>query len=280
MVQITCPRHGCEWNTGEVDAAIAAILLQDHLQHIHPLAAKPRPPTLPQPKLAAQVSTERFEEFLKEWGQFRLASGLSDGQLTSYLLNSCEAGLKTDIQSSVANVTEQSEAEVLAHMREHAVITRDQSSLLAELLNMRQDQEETVRKFLSRTQAIARNCGLHTPCPTVGCASQNAPFVQFTDIVVKAVVLNGLYDVETRRDVLGTSGLSGKTLAETITLIQDKETAARSVSQPGTQTAGMTSYGKLRKTPPADKKTGLDGEVRDVRLDIQKPAVAKVQIER
>ena len=70
--------------------------------------------------------------------------------------------------------------------------------------------------FADRTQAVARNCGLHTPCPTAGCASQAALFVTFTDIIVKAVILNGLYNMEIRRDVLGTSGLDDKPLADTI----------------------------------------------------------------
>ena len=244
MPIIACPRDGCGWQTEDVDTAIAAIFIQDHLQHTHPPAARPRPPTLPQPKLAAQVSTERFAEFQREWIQFKNASGLLDAQLTSYLLNSCEASLKTDIQSAVVNVTEQTEAEVLAHMKQHAVITRDKSSLLTELLSMRQDEDETVRKFLSRVQGTARNCGLHMPCPIAGCARQNTLFVNFTDIIVKAVVLNGLAEVETRRDVLGTSGLDGKSLADTITLIQDKETAARSMALPGAQSASSGSRPK------------------------------------
>ena len=262
MVQVDCYVGGCAFRTPEASEAVSAAILAHHLSTEHPPAQRPRPPTLPQPKLAAQVSRERYEEFLKEWGQFKTASGLAAGQLTSYLLNSCEPSLKTDIQSAVANVTAQTEAEVLEHIKEHAVITRDQSSLLTELLSVRQDQEETVRKFLSRAQAIARNCGLHTPCPTPGCASQAPPYIEFTDIVVKAVVLNGLNDVETRRDVLGTSGLSGKSLAETITLVQDKETAARSVSQRGTQAGAVTSYGRQKTSPVKtdDKRLAQQGK--------------------
>ena len=76
--------------------------------------------------------------------------------------------------------------------------------------------------------------------------------VNYTDEVVKAVVLNGLYDMETRRDVLGTSGIPDKTLAQTITMIQDKETAARSVSQQGTVAGATTSYRQsVRGTPDA-----------------------------
>ena len=87
------------------------------------------------------------------------------------------------------------------------------------------------------------------PCPTAGCGSQNAPFVQFTDIIVKAVVLTGLYDVEKQQDVLGTTGLPDKSLADTITLIQDKEVAARSVSHPGTWAGALTTYGRLKGLP-------------------------------
>ena len=108
------------------------------------LTRRARPPTLPQPKLASQVSSERFDEFLREWAQFKASLGLEQGQLTSYLLNSCENSLKTDIQSAVVNVTERTEAEILGYMRQHAVLSRAKSSLLTELLSMRQDQDETV----------------------------------------------------------------------------------------------------------------------------------------
>ena len=241
---------------------MAAIFMQDHLNVEHPQAAKPRAPTLPQPKLAGQVAEEKYAEFLKEWTQFKTSAGLAPAQIPLYLLSSCESSLKADIQAAVANITELSEEQVLVHMKQHAVITREKSSLLIELMGMKQDQDEPARKFLSRVQAIARNCGLSKPCHVDGCAAQNANnHVNYTDEMVKAVILNGLYDMETRRDVLGTSGISDKTLAQTVTLIQDKETAARSVTHQGTVAGAATSYRQsARGTPGADKRLAMLGK--------------------
>ena len=74
---------------------------------------------------------------------------------------------------------------------------------------------------------------------------------------MKAVVLTSLYDVEKQQDVLGTTGLPDKSLADTITLIQDKEVAARSVSHPGTWAGAPTTYGRhkgLPRTQLTDKR--------------------------
>ena len=66
-----------------------------------------------------------------------------------YLIQCCEVSLKTVIQASTTNATGKLEDEVLELFRKHAVITKAKSALITDLLNIRQTEEESVRKFKS-----------------------------------------------------------------------------------------------------------------------------------
>ena len=112
-VEVTCPRDGCEW-TAEAEAAIGAVLLTDHLETMHPRVQLAKPPPLPLPRLNGQISTESFEEFVREWENWRASSNVENAKASGYLINCCEASLKAEIQASVANVTGKTVAEVLA----------------------------------------------------------------------------------------------------------------------------------------------------------------------
>ncbi len=260
MTTVTCPSPGCGEVITEDDGAVRAVLLQHHLQVAHPLPSRPRPPQLPTPKIEGQVTVERFEEFSREWTQFKHSTGLEQDKVVTFLVNCCASDLRTDIQSAVPGLTAKPEAEVLATIRLHAVLSRAKCSLMTDLLSARQDEAEPVRKFYARINQSARSCDLAVQCPEIGCARHAKPYVDYTDQIVKHVILNGLYDVEIRRDVLSTAGLDDKSLTDTIALIEDKETAARSVAGSGTQAAGQSSYRQQKKIAPGDKRLTATGK--------------------
>ena len=264
MVVIDCYIEDCDFKTPDLGETIAGTILSHHLSVRHPPPQAAKPPPLPLPRLAGQVSNEQFQEFEREWQNWHSSSNVEPAKTTAYLINCCEAGLKSDIQSAVVNITQKSETEVLAIMKQHAVLTRAKSSMITELLGSRQSEGESVRKFVARVTAIARNADLVVPCPNTDCVNHARPYVSFTDIVVKHVVINGLHDVDIRREVLGVTDLDDKTLAETIGLIEAKETAMRSMSgrASGGEGAGaaMSSYKRLKKIQTSDKRLQLTGK--------------------
>ena len=82
-----------------------------------------------------------------------------------------------------------------------------------------------------------------------------APFVSYAEEIVKQVVLVGLVDQEIKKDVLGTTGINDKSLAETLGLIEDKEAAARSTT--GASASGhITSYKRIAADDRRLKGTG------------------------
>lgn len=132
--------------------------------------------------------------------------------MPAYLVNCWEPELKRDIQSAVADITNKNKGKILGYMRQHTVLSHAKYSLITEVLSTRQDQDEPIRKFYAKVQAMARNCKLAVPYPNNCSANHGRPYVSCTDLIVKHVVLNSIYDIEIRKDVLSVSGLDDKSL--------------------------------------------------------------------
>jgi hypothetical protein len=100
---------------------------------------------------------------------------------------------------------------------------------MTELLNLRQDHNEPVRRFCAKAAAQARNCDLTMICAMAACGAK----VDITEFVLKHVVINGLADADVRKDVFRTPDLDKKSLADTVAIIEAGETAGRAIVTPG-----------------------------------------------
>ena len=138
---LTCPVPGCGVEItadGDSSGAVKAALLNIHFETVHKAAQKSRPPPLPLPKLAARVSAEQFEDFQKEWEGWCKASSVDDGNKMAYLLRRlAQTGHSGGQLKSVGEIGCRCPRE-LAIIRQHAVLKRAKSLLLAELLGLRQ----------------------------------------------------------------------------------------------------------------------------------------------
>ena len=254
----TCLKENCDWEK-ELEPDVGPIWLRDHLDTMHPVAQRAKPPPLSLPKLNSQISAELFQEFKLEWENWKSSSNVGDDKATGYLLQCCESSLRTEIQASVVNATAKREDELLGLLEKHAVINKAKSALIADLLNIKQAEDETVRKFKSRIDAVARNCGFEVKC-THACCNDKAK-VPFADLVTKHVLINGLYDDEIRLQVLGVVDLDDKSLQDTVAIIEGKETALRSMSGRSTNSgsAAISSYGRQKKIAASDTRLQLTG---------------------
>ena len=268
-VTASCPTEGCTsgvdgapWSwTG--DAALAAVQLSIHHQDVHRAAAqavpagdrRPRPPPLQPPKLEPQCSESRFAEFKLEWEFYRRSVEMPPGSESSYLLGCLPEEVRKDVQAASSSARTMSEEELLAAVKQYAVLQRAVSSMKMDLYRMSQEEGEPVRKFYARVQHLARQCQLTIPCPEVGCRRHTAPFIPYTDEIVKQVVLCGIADQDIKREVLGTTGINMKSLAETLGLIEDRETAARSTVNTGAA-AHTTTYKKIAASDKRLQSTG------------------------
>ena len=85
-----------------------------------------------------------------------------------------------------------------------------------------------------------------TKC-TANCCEANPPSVDFSSVIIKYVLVNGLADAEIRREALGWKNLDTSTLADTIAFIESKEMARDAYK--GELSQVKTRYTKQQKDP-------------------------------
>ena len=88
----------------------------------------------------------------------------------------------------------------------------------AELVQMKQDRGETFRTFAARVRGKAETCSYTTKC---SCNST----VNFTDIIMRDVLIAGISDLDIRRDILGTDAILQRPVNDVISLVESKEMA-------------------------------------------------------
>jgi hypothetical protein len=165
MPEILCHLPACTFATPDVDSAVAAVMLGHHLSSAHPAPAQRKAPTIPQPKVAANIYEDQWDSFTREWAVYKETVSMPAGKIPVYLLSCCSQDLKSSVERADPAVTTKSEANVLAVIKRHAVVSVAVSVLRTELLVMKQDHGENVLAFASRALGKARNCKLTVRCP-------------------------------------------------------------------------------------------------------------------
>ena len=79
----------------------------------------------------------------------------------------------------------------------------------AELLQMKQSDEEPVRTFAARVRGKAEICNFMT---SVSCKCGETCSVDYTEEVIRDVLLSGLADIEICREALSISEMENKTI--------------------------------------------------------------------
>ena len=63
-----------------------------------------------------------------------------------------------------------------------------------ELFQMHQDSGESIRNFLLRIRGKAVTCKFKVQCPHTHTAPAGQVYVDYTDEMIRHVILNGIYD--------------------------------------------------------------------------------------
>ena len=146
-IKLECQVPDCTGGTGgvrwacEEEATVAVALLQSHgyTHQTAPAAAaaadprKPRPPTLNPPKLEAQCSESRFEEWKLEWASYKRTVDMPTGAEASYILDCLTDEVRRDVRATSDNVREMPEGDLIAAIKRHAVLQRAISARKMEL---------------------------------------------------------------------------------------------------------------------------------------------------
>jgi len=262
MPAIACPIPECAFVTEDVDVAVAAALLTIHNNTHTNLAAgaapgdgRQRAPKIDRPIITKGSTEEGWNAFLARWRMFKRGTRLTPGETVQHLFQCCEEELGNNILRSHPDATRGNEDDLLAAMKRLAVAPVAISVRRSDLLTIKQDHGENVRSFYARINGKAATCAYKIDCPSTTCTQQ----VNFTDIIAKDVLISGLLDDEIRKDVLGWSELDAKTVKDTITFVESKETARDALSKQPTA-AGISSQ-KSTKTRCKNCKVEIDKQI-------------------
>nr|KAG5712492.1 hypothetical protein BaRGS_011466 [Batillaria attramentaria] len=91
---------------------------------------------------------------------------------------------------------------------------------------MRQDRDEPVRAFAARLRGQAGVCNFRVKCPSLACHAE----VDYSNIMIRDVLIRGLEDEEIRLDILGESR-QDMSLEDALQYVEAKESGKRSASR-------------------------------------------------
>ena len=262
MVIIKCSVPACTFTTEDVSEALAIALLMNHgFVHQHPApvmaappqVSAPQGPKLDRPTVDVGVSIEEWNVFIRRWAVFRTGSGIAAAQAPFQLFQCAGPALGDSLLKADPNAASRPLPDLIAAMRSLAVIPVATCVLRTELLQLHQERDEAFRTFAARVRGKAETCAYKAVCE---CGKD----VDYTDHIIRDVLINGIYDTDIRRETLGTPDILTKPVNDVIALVENKEMARNALLS--STLSAMSSFQRLKKVPhmgsapvpaPADK---------------------------
>ena len=163
MAPIECPAPNCTQTFQEdLDPNVLLRLLDLHAQTAHPaptVAPQAMPSTrtekVRRPNIATSGTSEDWSYFLARWAEYKSATRLQANEVLFQLMECCEEPLRKDITRSYGSLTGRSEEEALKCIQSLAVKPENVLVSRVQLLNLRQDRDETVRAYCARLRGQA-----------------------------------------------------------------------------------------------------------------------------
>ena len=232
----------------EMSETVACALLTAHTPvHTAPslLGSATSGPKLERPKVDVGLNEEEWNVFERRWDAFVAGSRLNPADCSSQLFQCAGEALGDMLLKSDPKIISKPTAEVKASMKSMAVIAVATGVIRTELVAMSQNRDETFRAFAARVRGKAETCGYTIACT---CGSK----VDFTEVIIRDVLIAGISDMDIRREVLGTKDILSTSINDVITLVESKE-MARNALPPSN--AGISGYRRQNKSLPDKNKT-------------------------
>ena len=246
--EIPCQFPGCDHKVTHASEAVALVMFKTHAMSHEPMTASTgrnsKLPPIPRPELGLDVSEEDYCSFVVKWNNFKRISGIGQDSHADQLFQCCDKDLMKLVIRSQPDIVSKGEVELLKEMKDLAVVKVATSARRAQLLASKQAPGETIREFYANVRAAAAICKFEVRCKQTCCASDDKEdMVDYTDMVIKDVLIAGIYDADIRKDILSTADLDKKDDKEVVRLVEAKEIAykAWSSANSGTNNA-FSSY--------------------------------------
>ena len=247
MVVVTCPVSGCSFRTDDLDASVITVVLQLHLTEHSSSVSTPKGPKLDRPCVDAGINQEGWNAFIRRWEAYRVGSGIPNDVASIQLLQCASAELADALYKDDSAISSKPLAQVLISMRALAVIPVGEGILRAELMQMRQSNNESFRLFAARVKGKAETCGYST---IVMCSCGNEVTADYTQEAIRDVLLAGISCNDIRREALSNNRLQKKAINDIIAFVEDREIASKAVSSDVSNTSACSALSTFKRGSP------------------------------
>ena len=265
MVVLRCTYSTeCTFATEDVDVAAAILLLDIHAR-AHPQAIQqgpaPQPtqsrgPKLVRPTIKLNSSPEDWNAFTRRWAMYKAGSNISDNDAPGQLLECTSEDLGNIVLRAHPNFTSKPLDEVITLLRSLAVVPIALGVLRSELSAMVQDPDEPFRTFAARVQGKAETCEFTTSF-SGACAECSTPYdgsTYYTDDRIRDVLLNGIADVDIRREALSVDGILRQSINDIIGFVEGREIARN--ANPVLGISAVSGYRKNQRSNNSNNNSG------------------------
>ena len=271
MPAIKCPIDGCEYTTDDVEATIAAALLNSHAsKHVPPVAPlathqyRPSVRKPERPQIDIESSESQWAFFLDEWDTYKRRAGISGPDTTLELHATCSTTLHHSLFDFMGKdmLGSADEEGLLNHIKNISVKGKNNAVHRQEFYGMAQRAEQPIQAFVGQLRSKAAQCDFTTKCTSSRC-SQN---VSYSDAMVSDQMIVGLYDKDCQADVLARNQTL-KTFNEKFHWIQAHEEGKRTQSHLNTSSilAHKSTYQQAKKRSYLPQQSGRPMDQHDNR---------------
>ena len=253
MVIVNCPIADCAFATEDADPAIAVVLLTLHgnVNHSAAPAASQKGPSVDRPRIDLGTDTETWNMFERRWEAFRRVAGFSEATASAQLFHCATEALGDVLLKSDPHMATRPLDHVLIAMRTLAVIPVSRGVIRAELMRMDQSPDEAFRTFAARVRGKAEMCGFRIQCQ---CACALTFPSDYTDDMVRDVLMAGIADLDIRREALGAPDMQEMPINEIIAFVERREMARNALPAHSLSAVSSFKHDAARREREANKQ--------------------------
>jgi len=246
----------CTYTTGDKTEAVAVALLNAHMYSHKQSTVKRSGSTLKPPSIEEGATMEVWNNFERKWKMYKEGERITGSDVSYHLFHCAESALGDALLKSDPDISSKGETEILEQMKNLAVIPVATGIVRAELLEMKQLRDEAFRKFAARVRGKAETCEYYTSFTCQKTTCTHVSNVDFTDHIMRDVLLAGIYDADIRREMYGVESILTQSINTVISMVEKKE-MARDAHSAGSA-SGISSMKQQRKIDQKQQQRSED----------------------
>ena len=206
-----CLKTGCEWHTPQNCPTWAnqIELMKIHTNVEHPQAVPVagasagagsgvKSEKLPRPTLEEEISESDWNFFNSKWRRYKRVTKLEGQDVVDQLWACMSEGLERQCHDHGASADTTTEEQLLELMKAFALRGVNKLCNVVDYLNLKQEENESITKFISRVRGQALTCDFKVKCTKEGCSE----VVSYADKLSSHIIVRGLYNLDIQEDVL------------------------------------------------------------------------------